>query len=227
MSAFSFELYDIQVNTSDALFVSKGDESLEETVEEIVLDNLSNVNRTSSVHLAKPMSESVNYEETSYKHTKDTSSTSTNWEINGRVKASLDAILKRIGLNFELEVDGGYRSNKTTTSMVETFVKTGKFTTESVESFSKFDQDIELPPFSRTTFTVKTNPKKETSAFKFFYRITSPFTLDHTLNAIVRLGFDKNAYTIKNGELIVTKDGVLEVNSGIDTYIKIESTKLL
>lgn len=224
LDALSFELFDIEINTANPLFATSKDEEIEETVEEIVLENLSNLTRISSVHLAKSMTKSVHFEEVNSKYTKDTSYKSTDWGINGRVKASVGGIMKLLGVNIEAEVSGGYHSNQTTTSLVETFAKTGKMTTESVESFSKFDQDIELPPFSRTTFTVKTNPKKGTTAFKSFYRITSPFTVNHTLNALLRLGFDTTSYTIKNDTLIVTKEGTMDVSSGVNTYVKIEST---
>ena len=219
----TFELYDIQVNSSDALFV----EPLpEETIESVVLENMSNMTQTSRVQLTKSISRSAHFEEVSSRFTSDTSFTSHAVDVNFHVKASIGGLLKFLGMNLEAGIDTGYHYNQSLTSIIQTFTETGKMTAESVQTFKEYEHDIQLPPFSRTTFMVQTSPKRGKATFKSLYRITSPLELNHTLNALVRLGFEKTNVRIERDQLLVTRNGTLDVDSGANTYVKIESVSV-
>ena len=140
------------------------------------------------------------------------------------MSASVDFPLKifSIGLKSEFEKTD-YKRN---------FTRDGYISFNSKKTVYKFKQSINMKPRTRTKVVIGSRPVRGTQKFKAHYMLkptvkSASMSNERIIRTLERLGFtDLDKIKTVNGSLVLTYDGEMSIEGGIDTHVSLESKSI-
>lgn len=143
------------------------------------------------------------------------------WSVGGGISLTF----MFIGFNFGATYKSGDWNTKTTRE--SKFQETEIFRTSSKRNLFEFSQDVQVPPFSKTTLTASSKPIDGEIPFTALYELTPKgVTQDILFKTLQKYGLDKNVEKTNNGTLLVTMSGFINADGGNEIDVDVQTVKL-
>ena len=126
----------------------------------------------------------------------------------------------------------GLKSEFENSELKSNFTKSGYLSVNSKETIYKFRQSVNMKPRTKTKIVIKSRPTRGTQKFKAHYMLrptakSASMSNERIIRTLERLGFtDLDKIKTVNGSLVLTYDGEMSIEGGIDTHVSLESKSI-